>query len=72
MLVQDFTSGRVCCVNQYHYESRKQRIVMWLVHATDKTLYKVLYQHTLYVISLSDISIKTNFKQFTKVQLKFV
>jgi hypothetical protein len=41
-----------------------------LVHATDKTWYKVLYQHTNYVISLSNISIKTNFKQ--RVQLKFV
>ena len=22
VLVQDFVSGRACCVNQYHYESR--------------------------------------------------
>jgi hypothetical protein len=22
VVVQDFVSGRVCCVNQYHYESR--------------------------------------------------
>jgi hypothetical protein len=58
------------------------------------TWYKVLYQHTmyvmgmylifefcsqfflflqdLYVISLSNISIKTNFKQITRVELKFV
>ena len=34
--------------------------------------YKVLYQHTMYVISLSNISIKTNFKQITRVELKFV
>jgi hypothetical protein len=33
---------------------------------------KVLYQHTMYVISLSNISIKTNFKQITRVELKFV
>jgi hypothetical protein len=45
---------------------------MRLVHATDKTWYKVLYQHTLYVISLSNISIKTNFKQITRVELKCV
>jgi hypothetical protein len=30
-----------------------------------------LYQHTMYVISLSNISIKTNFKQITRVELKF-
>jgi len=34
-------------------------------------IYKVLYQHTMYVINLSSISIKTNFKQ-TRVKLKFV
>ena len=34
-------------------------VVMQLVHATGKTWYKVLYQHTMYVISLSNISIKT-------------
>ena len=56
------------CVNQYHYESLW--VVMWLVHATGKTWYKVLYQHTMYVISLSNISIKTNFKQITKIVLK--
>jgi hypothetical protein len=44
----------------------------WLVHATGKTWYKVLYQHNMYVISLSNISIKTNFKQITRVELKFV
>jgi hypothetical protein len=38
---------------------------MMLVHETDKTWYKVLYQHTMYVISLSNISIITNFKQIT-------
>ena len=46
--------------------------VMRLIHATSKTWYKVLYQHTMYVISLSNISIKTNFKQITRVELKFV
>ena len=45
---------------------------MRLVHATDKTWYKVLYQHTMYVISLFNISIKTNFKQITRVELKCV
>jgi hypothetical protein len=71
VVIQDFVSGQACCVNQYHYESRKWRVVMRLVHATDKTWYKVLYQHTMYVISLSNISIKTNFKQITRVELKF-
>ena len=52
--------------------SRDRRVVMRLVHATGKTWYKVLYQHTMHVISLSNISIKTNFKQITKVELKFV
>ena len=36
------------------------RLKMWFVHTTGKTWYKVLYQHTMYVISLSNISIKTN------------
>ena len=45
---------------------------MQLVHATGKTWYKVLYQHTMYVISLSNISIKTNFKQITRVELILV
>jgi hypothetical protein len=72
VLVQDFVLGQACCVNQYHYESRKRRVVMGLVHATGKTWYKVLYQHTMYVIRLSNISIKMNFKQITRVELKFV
>jgi hypothetical protein len=72
MLVQDFVSGRACCVNQYHYESWKRRVVMRFVHATGKTWYKVLYQHTMYVISLSNISIKTSFKQITRVKLKLI
>jgi hypothetical protein len=72
VVVQDFVSGRVCCVNQYHYESRYWRVVMQLVHATDKTWYKVLYHHTMYVIRLSNISIKTNFKQIARVESKCV
>ena len=72
VLVQDFVSGRACCVNQYYYESRKQLVVMRFVRATGKTWYKVLYQHIMYVISLSNISIKTNFKQIKRVKLKFV
>ena len=61
---------RVCCVNQYHYESR--RVVMQFVHATDKTWYTVLYHHTMYVINLSNISIKTNFNQIASVELRCV
>jgi hypothetical protein len=72
VVVQYFVSGRACCVNQYHYESRQRRVVIRLVHATGKTWCKVVYQHTMYVISLSNISIKTNFKQITKFELRFV
>jgi hypothetical protein len=72
VVVQDFVSGRACCVNQDHYQSRERRVVMRLVHATGKTLYKVLYQHTMYVISLPNISINTNFKQIARVELKCV
>jgi hypothetical protein len=72
VVVQDFVSSLVCCVNQYHYESRQRRVVMRFVHATDKTWYTVLYHHTMYVISLSNISIKTNFKQIENVELKCV
>ena len=67
VVVQDFVSGRACCVNQYHYESR--RVVMRFVHTTGKTWYIVLYKHNMYVISLSNFSIKTNFKQITRVRL---
>jgi hypothetical protein len=72
LVVQDFVSGWVCCVNQYHYESLLRRVVMRLVHATDKTWYTVLYHHTMYVINLSNISIKRNFKQIARVELKCV
>jgi hypothetical protein len=70
VVVQDFVSGRVCGVNQYYYESRKRRVVMRFFHTTGKTWYKVLYKHTMYVISLSYISIKTNFKQITRVEIR--
>jgi len=66
VLVQDFASSGACCVNQY------QRVVMRFVHATGKTWYTILYQHNMYVISLSNISINANFKQITRVELKFV
>ena len=72
VLVHDFVSGRACCVNKYQYESLSRRVVMRFVPATGKTWYKVLYQHTMYVISLSNISIKTNFKQITRVKVKCI
>ena len=68
VMVQDFVSGPACCVNQYHYESRKRRVLMRLF--TPQAWYKVLHQHTMYVISLSNISIKTNFKQITRVEIR--
>jgi hypothetical protein len=43
---------------------------MRLAHATGKTWYNILYQHTMYVISLSNISIKTHFKQITRVTIR--
>ena len=70
VLVQDFVSGQACCVNQYHCESRYRRVGMQLVRDTGKTWYIVLYQNIMYVISLSNISIKTNFKQIRRVELK--
>jgi hypothetical protein len=45
---------------------------MRLVHSTDTTWYKIVYHHTMYVIILSNISIKTNFNQIAKVELKWV
>jgi hypothetical protein len=71
VVVQYFVSGRASCVNQYHYQSRKRRVVMRFVHTTGKTWYTVLYQHTMYVISLSNISINTKFKQITRVEIRF-
>jgi hypothetical protein len=70
VVIQDFVSGQVCRVNQYHYESPKRRVVKLLVHATGKTWYNVLYQHTMYVISLSNISIKTNLRKITRFELE--
>ena len=64
MVVQDYASGQTCCVNQYHYESQ-------LIHTTGKIWYIVLCQHTMYVISLSNISIKANVKQITRLELLF-
>jgi hypothetical protein len=46
--------------------------VVWTSITTGKTWYKVLYQHTMYVISLSNISIKTNFKQITRVEIRLI
>jgi hypothetical protein len=63
-VVQDYASGQTCCVNQYHYESQ-------LIHTTGKTWHIVLCQHTMYVISLSNISIKANVKQITRLELIF-
>jgi hypothetical protein len=37
------------------------------VHTTGKTWYKVLYQHTMYVISLLNISIKTYYNGRIKI-----
>ena len=65
MLVQGFVSGWACCMNQYHYKSRW--VVMLSVHMTGEISYKVLYQHIMYVITLSNIPIKTNFKQIIKI-----
>ena len=72
VVVQNFVSGRACWVNQYHHKLQSRQVVMWLVHTIGKTWYKVLYQHTMYVIHLSNISIKMNFKQIARVQLKCV
>ena len=69
LLQQDIVSGRVCSLNQYHYESGKQRVVTRLVQATYKTCCKVMYQHIMSVVSLSNISIKTHFTQLTRVKL---
>ena len=43
---------------------------MRLIYATDKTWWRVLYQHTIFVISLSNISIKTNFEQLRRIKFK--
>jgi hypothetical protein len=50
--------------------SRVVRVVMRFVHTTGKTWYKMLYQHNMYVINLSNISIKTNFKQITRIEIR--
>ena len=63
---------KLCIRSSLLCEPVSLRVVMRFVHATGKTWYKVLYQHTMYVISLSNISIKTNFKQIARVELKCV
>jgi hypothetical protein len=42
----------------------------WCGLFTPQAWYKVLHQHTMYEISLSNISIKTNFKQITRVEIR--
>jgi hypothetical protein len=60
VLVQDFVSGLACCVNQ-----------LWCSKFTQQTRPDIKScTNTMYVISLSNISIKTNFKQITRVELK--
>ena len=54
----------------YQVKSVVWTSMMRLVHATDKTWYTVLYHHTMYVISVSNISIKTNLKQITRIELE--
>ena len=45
--------------------------VVWTSITTSReSWYKVSYQHTVYAISLSIISIKTNFKQKTRVEIR--
>ena len=56
MLVQDFISGLACCVNWPHHNSSLSRLVVILVHTTGSTWYKVLCQHTLYVILLRELT----------------
>ena len=41
-------------------------------HNRQDLIYSFVPTHYMYVISLSNISIKTNFKQITRVELKFV
>jgi hypothetical protein len=62
-----FVSSRVCCVNQYDYESRYRPVVMPLIHTTDETCYKVLYQHT---VTAYLTPITQNFKQQTRTESK--
>jgi hypothetical protein len=45
-------------------------VVSASITISGETLCKVLYQHTMYVINLSNISIKKTCKQITRVELK--
>jgi hypothetical protein len=47
----DFVSGLACCVNKPHHNSLLSRLVVILVHSTGSTWYKVLYQHTMYIMT---------------------
>jgi hypothetical protein len=42
VVVQDFVSGRACCVKQYHYELRKRRVVMRFVNNVTITVFLFL------------------------------
>ena len=54
VLIQDFVSGLACCVNIPHHNSLNllSWLVVILVHTTDSIWYKVLYHHTMYVMSM--------------------
>jgi hypothetical protein len=51
VVVQDFVSGRVCNVNQYHYgcDAVSSRNRQDLIHSLVPPHYAVLYHHTMYV-----------------------
>ena len=65
VVLQDFVSGRACCVNQCHVAIATSCDAV--ISHNRQYLIK-----SMYVISLSNISIKTDFKQITRVELKFV
>jgi hypothetical protein len=68
---QDAKKGENFQIQNFkNFISKKFQNYMRLVHTTGKTWYKMLYQHTMDVISLFNISIKTNFKQITRVEIR--
>jgi hypothetical protein len=77
VVIQHIVSDRLLSLNSKENCGHKRMVhnyfVMtsyhWNVRENSKTWCKGLYQHTMYVISVSNISIKTNLKQIKIVEI---
>jgi hypothetical protein len=74
VVVHYFVSGRACCVNQARITTSRDSDELWcgLFTQQARPAIKSCINTLCMYMSLSNISIKTNFKQITRVELKCV